>query len=210
MAGALTVTCGECKKVMQVPEVLAGKRIRCRGCNATLTVSKPAPAKAVPAKAAPSNLKQGEAYEEAVAYGLQKLDEQVRCAFCAADLEDGQQVCLKCGYNMQTRERHAVKVLHVQSGGDYFLWHLPSGLCVLVVMLCIAGITIIWTGTPDLGGFWGENIQQWRWGAVYSTAFLAFIIFTAGRFAVKRIIYNPHPPEVEKHAHEQDRDDDDD
>lgn len=206
MAGALTVTCGECKKVMQVPAVLAGKRIRCRGCNATLTVNKPAAPKAVAVK---ENLKPGEAYEQASAYGLHKLDEQVRCAFCAGDMDDGQVVCLKCGYNMQTRERHGVKVLHVQSGSDYFLWHLPSGLCVLVVMLCIAAIAIIWTGAPDLGGFWGEYIQQWRWGAVYSSAFLAFIIFISGRFAIKRIIYNPHPPEVEKHAHEAERDDDD-
>lgn len=188
---------------MQVPEVLAGKRIRCRGCNATLTVPKAIP-KAEPVKSAVAS---GEIFEQATAYGIKPLDETVRCAFCANDLEEGQVVCLKCGYNMQTRERHGVKVLHVQSGGDYFLWHLPAGLCVLVIMLCIAAIVIIWTGTPDLGSL-GEWVQQWRWGAVYSTFFLAFIIYISGRFAVKRHIYNPHPPEVEKHAHEQHRDDD--
>src|SRR5262245_16137731 len=113
MAGELKVTCGQCRKVMQVPEVLAGKRIKCRGCSSTLMVPKPAPPKAA-AAAAP--LKPGEVFEKAVAYGVEKLDEQVRCAFCANDLEDGQVVCLKCGYNMQTRERHGVRVLHKHDG----------------------------------------------------------------------------------------------
>ena len=207
MAEALTVACGECKKVMQVPEVLAGKRIRCPGCKATLTVAKPAPPVAVPLK---PTLKPGEVYEKATAYGLHKLDEQVRCAFCAADMEDGQIVCLKCGYNMQTRERHGTKVVHIQSGGDYTLWHLPAVLCTIVGMCCIAGIVIVWTGTPDLGGWLGETIQVWKWGAVYTTAFLLFILYGSSRFALKRFIYQPHPPEVEKHAHEKDRGDDDD
>lgn len=204
MDGTLTVTCGECKKVMKVPEVLAGKRIRCRGCNATLTVKKPAPPVAV-AKADGSD----DDWTKATAYGVERPDDQVRCAFCANDLEDGQVVCLKCGYNMQTRERHGVRVVHIQSGGDYFLWHLPSGLCVLVVLGCIALLTIIWTETPDLGDFFGYYFQQWRWGAVYASFFLCCIIFYAGRFAVKRIFYHPHPPEVEKHAHEEHEDDDD-
>src|SRR5437870_3705397 len=124
MAGELKVTCGTCRKVMQVPEVLAGKRIKCRGCSGTVMVPKPAPPKAAPVAAAPD--KRGGMYDEAEAYGIDKLDEQVRCAFCANDLEDGQVVCLKCGYNMQTRERHGVRVLHKHTGGDYFMWHLPS------------------------------------------------------------------------------------
>lgn len=205
MAGELKVTCGQCQKVMQVPEVLAGKRIKCRGCSNTLMVPKPAAPKAVPVAAAVP--KPGEPYEQATGYGIEKLDDQLRCAFCANDLEDGQVVCLKCGYNMQTRERHGVKVLHVQTGSDYFLWHLPSGLCVLLVLFCIFSIVVIWTEIIDLGEV-GEYIQKWRWGAVYTSAFLAWIIYLAGRFAIKRIIYHPHPPEVEKHAHEEHRDDD--
>ncbi|HMO37003.1 MAG TPA: hypothetical protein PKA06_13260, partial [Gemmatales bacterium] len=184
---------------MQVPEVLAGKRIRCRGCGATLSVKKPVPQAA--AAPQPHAGMMDDEWEKASAYGLEKLDDQVRCAFCANDLEEGQIVCLKCGYNMQTRERHTTRVLHETTAADYALWHLPSALCVLVVLACIAFGVIIWTGTPDLGDI-GEYIQQWRWGAVYTTALLAAIIFAAGRFAIKRIFYHPHPPEVEKHAHE--------
>lgn len=217
MAGSLTVTCDKCKKVMQVPEVLAGKRIRCRGCEATLTVSKPVPpaakvkaeVKAAAKTGAKDESKPLEIYEKATAYGIVKLDEQLRCAFCAADMEDGQVVCLNCGYNMRTRDRHNTRMLHVTTGGDYFLWHLPAVLCTIVVLCCIAGIVIVWTGTPDLGGDLGELIQQWKWGAVYTTCFLAFLIFISARFAVSRFFYHPHPPEIEKYAHEADRDDDD-
>ncbi|HQR06214.1 MAG TPA: hypothetical protein PLN21_05300 [Gemmatales bacterium] len=202
MAGELKVTCGQCNKVMQVPEVLAGKRIKCRGCSGTLMVPKPAPPKAATVV---DEGKKGGMYEQAVAYGITKLDDQVRCAFCASDLDDGQVVCLKCGYNMQTRERHGVRVLHKHTGGDYFLWHLPSGLCVLAVLFCIFGIVVVWTDFLDLGEFFTENVQKWKWGAVYATAFLAWMIYLAGRFAIKRIFYHPHPPEVEKFEHEKDR-----
>lgn len=201
MAGELKVTCGQCKKVMQVPEVLAGKRIKCRGCSGTVMVPKPAPPQAA---AVVDEKKKGGMFEEAVAYGITKLDDQVRCAFCANDLEDGQVVCLKCGYNMQTRERHGVRVLHKHSGGDYFLWHLPSGLCVLLSLFCIFAIVVVWTDFIDLGDI-GEYVQKWKWGAVYSTFFLGWILFFSARFAIKRLFYHPHPPEIEKHAHEQDR-----
>jgi len=205
MPGELKVTCGQCKKVMQVPEVLAGKRIKCRGCSGTLMVPKPATAKAAAVVAA---AKPGELYEQAVAYGIEALDEQLRCAFCANDLEDGQIVCLKCGYNMQTREKHDVRVLHKHTTGDYFLWHLPGALCVLLTLFCIFGIVVVWTDFLDLGDFFTENVQRWRWGAVYATAILSWIIYLAGRFAIKRLFYHPHPPEVEKHAHDEHRDDD--
>ncbi|MFT3878147.1 MAG: hypothetical protein QM703_00630 [Gemmatales bacterium] len=79
MAGELKVTCGQCKKVMQVPEVLAGKRIKCRGCSGTLMVPKPAPPKA--AAVVVDENKKGGMFEQAVAYGVTKLDEQVRCTF---------------------------------------------------------------------------------------------------------------------------------
>jgi len=208
MAGTLSITCNECKKTMQVPEVLAGKRIRCRGCGATLAVKKLVPqATAIPVEKKAATGMDDE-WQKASAYGLERLDDQVRCAFCANDLEDGQIVCLKCGYNMQTRERHGTRILHEQTVGDYVLWHLPSAVCVLIVLACIGFGVIVWTETPDLGEL-GEYIQKWRWGAVYTTALLLAIIFWAGRFAVKRIFYHPHPPEFEKHAHDEHKGDDD-
>ena len=83
-------------------------------------------------------------------------------------------------------------------------------LCAIVALCCIAGIVIVWTGTPDLGETLGYYIQEWKWGAVYTTVILGFILFGTARFALKRFIYHPHPPEVEKYAHEADRGDDDD
>ena len=52
MADTIPVTCPECDKSMQVPAKLAGKKIRCKGCETTITVPAPKAAKtAKPAKA---------------------------------------------------------------------------------------------------------------------------------------------------------------
>jgi hypothetical protein len=206
MAGVFTVACPKCKKVMQVPEVLAGKRIRCRGCNATLSVPKAA------TKPAAATAKASEHHDEwgpATAYGMTKEDDKPRCPFCANDIEEGQAVCLTCGYNLLTRERSATLVLHPHSGMDYFLWLLPGILCAILLLASVAMIVILWTGTPSLGATMQEWFQDWRWGRVYASIFFGFIIWWTGRFSVKRLIKHPHPPEVEKHSHEENEGDED-
>jgi hypothetical protein len=208
MTGTLTITCPTCQKVMQVPAVLGGKRIRCRGCNTTIAVPKPAVPKAVAAPAKPKQHFDDE-WATAKPYEVTVDSDKPRCPFCANDVEEDQVICLKCGYNLRTRERHQTRVLHPVTGGDYTMWLLPGIVCVLIVLACIAWIVILWTGTPRLGSA-AEYLQDWRWGMVYGIVFALFVGFFAGRFAVKRLITNPHPPEAEKHAHDVDEDDDED
>jgi hypothetical protein len=208
MTGTLTIKCPKCQKVMQVPAVLGGKRIRCRGCNTTISVPMPAGAKAAAAPK-PGAQHYDEEWEEAKPYSIIKDTDKARCPFCANDVEEGQVLCLKCGYNLRTRERHGTQVIHPVTGGDYTLWLLPGFICVLLVFACIAWIAILWTGVPRLGDA-AEYLQDWRWGKVYGTVFALFVGFFSARFAVKRLFLNPHPPEVEKHAHEELDEDDDD
>jgi len=211
MTGTLTITCPTCKKVMQVPAVLGGKRIRCRGCGQTVAVPKPGSAGKPAAQTVRTN-KAGEHFDDewaqAQAYGVLKDEDKPRCPFCASDVEEGQVICLKCGYNLRTRERHSTRIVNVVTGMDYFLWLLPGIACLLVGFGCIAWIVILAIGSPRLGDA-AELLQDWRWGMVYGILFGVFILYLTGRFAIKRLIINPHPPEVEKHDADEEDDDED-
>lgn len=200
MAGVIKVSCPKCKKAMQVPEVLAGKRIRCRGCNATLMIAQREVKQAASTNPAAHH---EDEFNVTGTYGMTIESDKPRCPFCAGDIEEGQAVCLTCGYNLLTRERAETRVLYSVHGSDYFLWLLPGIVCILVALLCIGAIVILWTGVPSLGGALQEWFQDWRWGRVYASIFFAFIISGCGRFAYKRLIKNPHPPEIEKHAHDE-------
>jgi hypothetical protein len=202
MAGVIKVSCPKCKKAMQVPEVLAGKRIRCRGCNATLMIAQREVKQA--AATSPAALHEDE-FNVKGTYGVTVESDKPRCPFCAGDIEEGQAVCLTCGYNLLTRERSETRVLYAVHGSDYFLWLLPGIICVFVILGCIGVIAMLWSGVPAFGGVMQEWFQDWRWGRVYASIFFAFIIYACGRFAYKRLIKNPHPPEIEKFAHDEDR-----
>ena len=214
MPATISVTCPACGKVMNAPEVLRGKKIRCKGCDGVVTVGTPAAAAAapaVPAPAAPAAPAAGHSEEWGVvsAYGMTKDVDKPRCPFCAIDLEEGQADCLRCGYNLVTRERHEPKVLEPVTPGEYFVWLLPGMFGFLGVLLCVGGLVIVWTGVPDLSDIGFRWTQDWRWGRVYATCFLGFVMWSCGVVAVKRLIYNPHPPEEEKAKGEGDFDDDD-
>src|SRR6185436_6520369 len=99
----------------------------------------PKPAAPKPA-AAVIPLQKDEEWDDAKPYGVHKDEDKARCPFCASDVEEGQVICLKCGYNLRTRERHSTRVLHVTTGMDYFIWLLPGFICLLVVFGCIAWI----------------------------------------------------------------------
>jgi hypothetical protein len=199
MAGVIKVTCPKCKKAMQVPEVLAGKRIRCRGCNATLMIA------ARPVKQATATGHHEDEFNVTSTYGVSEEHDKPHCPFCAGDIEEGQAVCLTCGYNLMTRERSETRVLYAVHGSDYFLWLLPGIICVLVALASVGAIVVLWTGVPELGGTLQDYFQDWRWGRVYGSIFFAFIVFGCGRFAYKRLVKNPHPPEIEKHTHDEER-----
>lgn len=192
---------------MQAPESIQGKKIKCKGCGevfAALPV--PAKTKAEPPNAKPAasgaDKAKGKGNEEewgvVKAYGVTSEDLSPRCPFCAAELEDDQQVvCLECGYNLQTRERLQEKILEPVTGGDYFLWLLPGILCALFGLfffgLVILGVVFL-IAPPE--GYEGDS--WFRMSIIYGAVFNGFIAFFTIRGAIKRLILNPHPPDKEK------------
>lgn len=201
MAEPIVVSCPECEKQMKAPPDAEGKKVRCRACGHTFTVKAPR-AKAAPAKAAPApKPPQQDLVADHNPYGVTDVDLTPRCPHCAGEMEEGDVVCLHCGYNTMTRERAATRKVYERTGGDYFLWLLPGIACVLADLLLIAFILFLLIG--PLKGIAERNEEAW-WnfgiGAmrVWGTVISLFCVFFATRFAVKRLILNPVPPERDK------------
>jgi len=215
MASMIPIVCPHCKKVNQGPAELLGKKLRCKNCGEIFTVqkSKAPPPKAPltkPAKKAKPVVEEEDVPAVAVApeveeegparpYAVTDLDLTPRCPHCANEIEEGAIICLFCGYNTQTRERFTTRKTIEHTGMDYFLWLLPGVLCVVLVLICIGGILLAWLKFDD---FYKENAASWWVGVVfglfakiYSSVIELFIIFFAGKFAIKRLILNPTPPE---------------
>lgn len=130
-------------------------------------------------------------------YDVTELDLTPRCPFCAKELESEDSViCLHCGYNNQTRTSPAVARTYANTSGEIMLWLSPGIACVLGCLALGGAIAYLWLGldpknpSDTLGLIRASQI----WGSVIS----AFAIFFAGRFAIKRLILHPTPPEMEK------------
>jgi DNA-directed RNA polymerase subunit RPC12/RpoP len=222
MASTVSVTCPECEKQIKAPAEIVGKKIRCKSCahvfvaKADAEPSKPAPAKggkAPPAKAAPdkgitkapakpAKPKDDEDEENANPYGVTTLDTTTRCPNCANEMESEKAVvCLTCGYNTLTREQVRTRKVHDPTGGERFLWLLPGILSAIGVLLIIGNIIVnlimVKNYTPD-----GEDSKLWEQAAgcyaVWWTLGWLWVGYKATRFAIKRLIQEPTPPEVEK------------
>jgi hypothetical protein len=204
MATAITVNCPECDKKMKVPEDARGKKVRCKACEHVFVVpggaAKP-PDKAKPAKPASKPTKPGAADDDGDGkpYGVTTLDLTPRCPDCANEMEEGDRICLHCGYDTRTRTFYRTRKLHDTTGADVFLWLLPGIACVIAV-LGLIGLDIYYcTGFKSLVE--GDDFWWWLgWGGCQMWFVIGslFLIYMAGKFAVKRLILNNKPPEVEK------------
>jgi hypothetical protein len=229
MAEPLSCDCPECDKTLKVPAEMAGKKVRCKSCGATFVAkgSKAAVTKAAPAKDkpkpkakpkpkdeddddAPIPIKEekkpslDEDEEDANPYGVTEEYLGPRCPDCANAMEEGDIVCLHCGYNTQTRERSRTRKVHDTTEMDYFLWWLPGIACVLTIIFLITWDIVYclkiqdWVDYDDPGAPWYWWIGHFAiklWMVIISL----FFMFYAGKFAVKRLILDNQPPEVEKH-----------
>ncbi len=129
-------------------------------------------------------------------YGVTTLDLTPRCPHCAKEMDEGDIVCLNCGYNTQTRTHARTQRVYYNSGKDWTLWLLPGILCALAV-LGIVGFLV-----------WFEFFPSWQWDPentnhrgvrIWVFVICAFPTFFALRFAIKRLVFHPRPPDVEKH-----------
>lgn len=213
MGDTISVTCPDCDKAMNVPAAAEGKKIRCKGCGATFPVksSKPsgkAPAgkdkaKAqLPAKAAgkaPASYKKvaDDDDENPNPYTITKTELGNRCPHCAKEMEEGDIICLNCGYNTQTRVRIDVQRTYVNTPGQQFLWLLPGILCIVGILALIGFDIWFLFGLRDTWKSWDEDMPKSFSGGVrtFVTIGCVFTMYLLGRFAVKRLIFNPVRPE---------------
>jgi ribosomal protein S27E len=204
MATAINVTCPECERPMKVPAEARGKKVRCKGCQHVFSIpGGPAKAAAKPAKPAkppkPQARPDDDDEGDGKPYGVTTLDLASRCPTCANEIEEGAKVCLHCGYDTVTRTYHRTRKVHDTTGGDVFLWLLPGILCVIVI-LGLIGLDI-WYCLCMKEVMAGSDYFEWLGGqacCMWTCIASLFGMFHAGRFAVKRLILHPKPPEVEK------------
>lgn len=224
MAAAITVECPECEEKLRAPEDARGKKVRCKSCGHAFVVpaapkaaakapakppakspakpnakaqAKPAAAPKAPAPAPVPPPADDEG--DAKPYGVVTLELSHRCPECANELESEEAViCLACGYNTQTRTRHLTKKVYEPTGGERFMWLLP-GILSAIGFLSLIGFDIFyWMEMPDLTkDHWYEFLGS---GAIIMWVIIGslFGMFYAARFAIKRLVFHPNPPEVEK------------
>lgn len=213
MATPILIVCPECNKQIKAPEEALGKKVRCKFCQAAFVAKKgsdkASPSKAVkPAKSPPSQKaptkknKADDEEEDDNPYGMVFVDLTPRCPECANEIEEGQVICLHCGYNMRSREFHKTRKVYYLTWGQHLIWLSPGIACALAVFSIIGfniwyllkiEDVINWDNDPWYLVVWTiKGIKLW----VVITSL--FLIWLAGKFAVKRLILHPKPPEVEK------------
>ena len=248
MVSKMMITCTGCNKESTGPVTLQGKTIKCKACGTVFTVpaatgiKKPA-AEARRGKSAPKPVMEVEQVEDDVEtfamkadeeedenapaknpYGITEVTFSPRCPHCAEDMEEGDVVCLHCGYNIETREKFkTVKTVEL-TPGDWVAWLLPGVVCVVVDIFLIVYFLVHHFFLPRLM-FSKEEYTTWskelsehgRFAASGSEAlpFLSYLFhpgietwivvmflffgFLATRYAIRRLILHPTPPEKFKH-----------
>lgn len=220
MAGSIPITCPACGNESKGPAEVLGKKVRCKGCGEIFVAAraagppaKPRPAAGkVPAGKPPVKPKPGKAAakqppaprddnldDDGNPYGVTTLDLTPRCPNCANEMESAEAIiCLHCGYNTRTRLQAQTRKIHDTTTGDWFFWLLPGIACLLAVILLIVADVLYCLKIDDLAkDAWYEFISSQgvkMWFVIVSL----FFIWLAGKFAVRRLIFNPRPPEYEK------------
>jgi DNA-directed RNA polymerase subunit M/transcription elongation factor TFIIS len=200
MASTITITCPECDKQMKAPAEVLGKKIRCKGCGATFPARAP---RGAGKQAARKPSKQASDDEDATPYGVTEEKFSARCPQCANALESEDAViCLRCGYNIVTRVQARTRKVRDVTGFDVFLWLLPGILCVLAVIGLLT-FDILYCVLMN-----EETINREEWyGFVASLGIkiwivvpTLFLMFLATKFAIKRLILDNKPPEIEENT----------
>jgi DNA-directed RNA polymerase subunit RPC12/RpoP len=211
MAAMIVITCPECKKQLKGPADLQGKRVRCKACGQVFAVRSPPPSKSAPgpskvsvpaaqAKTATPVPAPPEADKEKNPYQLSDIVVTNRCPQCAAELESPEAViCLNCGYNSLSRERMTTIRTYAHTPLDWTLWLAPGILCALAVLALIGLICflLIPAGLQRVAGdaWWGHFSIQ-----IYGSFVAAGVAWFVGKFAFRRLVQNPRPPEKFKRA----------
>jgi DNA-directed RNA polymerase subunit RPC12/RpoP len=215
MAARILIICPECGKQVKAPEKVLGKKVRCKYCRASFVASDSG-GKTPPSKSAkptgkgakspadkktnkPARLRLDDEEDDPNPYILQDVSLAPRCPDCANEVEEGQVICLHCGYNLRTREKAKTRKIYDQTFKDYFFWLLPGIACALAVFTLIGFNAWYLAKIDDLvSDDWYSAMWSHRGIKTWVVIMSLGLIWLAGRFAVKRLIFHPRPPEVEK------------
>jgi hypothetical protein len=191
----ITIICPECEKPLKAPSEVVGKKIRCKGCGHTFAVKAPQGKATKAAKPAGKD----EDVEDDGAYGVTSEYLGARCPECANAMEDGDVICLHCGYNTITRQRARIRKVRDITGMDVFLHLLPGIICALALIGLVTAdlLYIFLVHAEDFGEVWydfigGKAIKIWASIIVIGIGYLL------GKYAVRRLIINYWPPEIEE------------
>ncbi len=214
---APVITCPACTKKFKGKEGLEGKRIKCPLCATPFVVTaaqlkagggdgkgQAKGAAAKPAGAAPSMAKQqrvswSKEDEDSTGYQLGQFDLRARCPNCANLMESEEAIiCVFCGYNTQLRTwGQTVKAIGI-TGTQHFLHLLPGIIFLLLLITFMIGLLMFCLQLPSLvvntwaSFFDHESMRMWTIGIA-----LGFM-WAFGMLAVRRLVFNPMPKEVEK------------
>jgi hypothetical protein len=205
MASTITITCPECDKQMKASTEVLGKKIRCKGCGYVFPAKSGARSdagasgKQASGKAKKGQPKKDEDDEEAKPYDITIEQLSRRCPQCANELEDEDAiVCLYCGYNTVTRTQSRMRKIRNVTGWDVFKHLLPGIGCVLAIMALIAFdlcyCLLIHKIDQDAWYAFLDSLGMKIW-IVLPTIFM---MYYAAKFAIRRLIYNYNPPEIEE------------
>ncbi len=164
------------------------------------TVPKAEPESPPKTKAAAKGVPKGKADAHAFAlkeekeaknpYQLGEVSLKPRCPQCAAELESEDAViCIACGYNTQTRTRMTTKMTIEATTMEWVAWLTPGIICAGVCLVMLGIIAFLWLILPGL-------LEGYLWIRIYGSVFAGFGGWFAGRFAFKRLVLNPRPPET--------------
>src|SRR5262249_8291183 len=83
---------------------------------------------------------------------------------------------------------------------DRVEWMMPGVFSLIAAFLAVAIIVFLWVGLPALaakapGAWWA--IFDAKMTKVWGTVLCGFVIYFTGRFAIRRLILHPEPPEFE-------------
>lgn len=138
--------------------------------------------------------------DDANPYDLTHLDDAARCPYCAKAMDPPDAViCLHCGYNNQTRQMVTTKVVYETTFGDWCKWLGPGILCVISAVALLAGDAYFCFGA----GWWdgmdeSMGSQSFSRGIrVWVSVMVLWVCWFCAKFAFRRLILNPRPPEVE-------------
>lgn len=166
MPDTLDVKCPTCGKALKVPAQLAGKKVKCKGCDTAFQVSAPGarsvgaalaagaatgakPAAPPPEPEKPKNPFLDDDEDEVDEQGrvkamvVVKESDVPRCPHCTVELDPPDaKVCYHCGFNNVTRVKAETKKVVAADATDW-IPHLAPGIVALLLVIGLVVVDVI-------------------------------------------------------------------